>query len=163
MNSKSIFLCGFMGCGKSYIGKQVADSLSLPFFDLDLLIETTADSTIADIFKNRGENYFRSLEAQCLHHIAGIPRSVVALGGGTILREENLRFVKEHGTLVFLDIDFATCYSRICDDPGRPLAYQTPLEELHKLFDRRHLIYYKNADVRVTDPEKFLASLTDWL
>ena len=82
MNSKSIFLCGFMGCGKSYIGKQVADSLSLPFFDLDLLIETTADSTIADIFKNRGENYFRSLEAQCLHHIAGIPRSVVALGGG---------------------------------------------------------------------------------
>jgi shikimate kinase len=103
--SQHIFLCGFMGSGKSTHGKKLARLLKLPFEDLDLYIQNKEHKTIQFIFENEGENEFRTLETKYLKElILSSESSVISLGGGTVCFNNNLEFIKENGILIFIEM-----------------------------------------------------------
>lgn len=142
-----LYLCGFMGCGKTRIGKELAAKLGMRFADLDEYIVEKEGMAIPDIFANFGEPHFRALEAK---YIAEMPdNSVVALGGGAIINDNTARTAKETGKVIFLDVPFEICYERIKDDPNRPLAYNDPMEKVRALYDKRKPIYASRADITV--------------
>lgn len=116
-----IFLVGFMGSGKTTVGKLLAETLGLPFVDLDEEIEKQYGRTIAEIFQRSGEEEFRAMEEDALGEVASRPRSVVALGGGTFTRTDNRLLIEEKGVSVWLQIDPETAWKR-CRQSGRPLA-----------------------------------------
>ena len=140
-----IYLCGFMGCGKSRIGRELARKLGMSFADLDRYIVDNEKMTIPEIFEKYGEPHFRGLEAK---YIAEMPdNSVVALGGGAIINEKTAAVARDNGKVIFLDADFETCYGRIKDDKNRPLAYNNPREKVKELYDSRRPVYTERSDI----------------
>lgn len=139
----NIFLIGFMGAGKSSVGKILAKKCSLKFYDTDDEIEKKMKMSVADIFKKFGESKFREIEKEVLNEISKKnDNSVIATGGGTVLSERNVLSMKESGKLVFLDVSFEKVMSRIMSDDSRPL--------LHKVsFGERRSIYENCADLIV--------------
>lgn len=131
---RPIFLCGFMGCGKSTVGKILAKKMGCQCVDLDKYIEDTAGMRIPEIFDKYGEEHFRKLETEALAAFAVIG-GVVATGGGALLSEENGKVAKRSGMVVFIDTYFNTCYGRIKNDPNRPIAYNSTREQLSERFD----------------------------
>ena len=104
----SIFLYGPSGSGKSTVGKYLAQTLNLPFLDLDSEIEIKLGTTIIEIMGNQGENVFRDAEANVLQNTVNGVEKVVALGGGTLLRDENRELVEKSGKVIFLKLDLRT-------------------------------------------------------
>src|SRR6478672_5546342 len=98
-----IFLIGFMGSGKSFWSGRWADEYHIKAIDLDHEIEQAAGKKITDIFREKGEQYFRKLEAEVLRQINTEENSIIACGGGTPCFEHNLRWMKEHGTVIYLE------------------------------------------------------------
>ena len=144
---KNIYLCGFMGCGKSHIGRLLAKKLGLDFTDLDRYIVEKEGMSIPEIFEKYGEPHFRSLESK---YIKEMPEnSVVATGGGAIINPDTARTAREKGTVVFLDTAFEICYDRIKGDTNRPLVMNNTKEQLHELFTNRRRIYLTNAEISV--------------
>ena len=144
---RSVYLCGFMGCGKSYIGRLLAEEMRMPFVDLDGYIVEKEGRSIPKIFEQSGEAYFREMEAVCIKELQG--GYVVATGGGTLINENTARFANEHGLTVFLDAEFELCYGRIKGDRNRPLAVSNTKEELRELFEKRRGVYRKHPQVAV--------------
>jgi len=99
---RNIFLTGFMGAGKSTVGRRLAQRLDYRFADLDQLIVAREGRSISEIFATRGEGYFRDCEAAVLAGQAETMRTVFATGGGIVAREENRAVMKRHGTVVYL-------------------------------------------------------------
>src|SRR5688572_9125206 len=117
-----IFLYGPPGTGKSTVGKKLATNLHLPFIDLDRVIEMKAGIPISQIIEQQGEPAFRNLETQALQGLIDESESVVALGGGTLLRDENRAFAEGSGRIVLLMADLPTLLQRMQNDAGkRPL------------------------------------------
>lgn len=133
---RPIFLCGFMGCGKTTVGKILAKRLKCRCIDLDDYIEQQEGMTIPEIFEKKGEPYFRQLETEALAAFKDIG-GVVATGGGALLSELNGETAMNAGMVVFIDTDFRTCYERIKDDPHRPIAASSTREQLKERFDDR--------------------------
>ena len=98
----NIFLIGFMGCGKSSLGKRLARRLNYRFVDLDEEIERQTGRSIAEIFSRDGENYFRQLEANILRQIEWSMPTVVATGGGTPCYFDNMNYINNNGVSVYL-------------------------------------------------------------
>ena len=141
-----IYLCGFMGCGKSRIGSELARKTGMKFADLDSYITEREGMTIPEIFERFGEAHFRGLEAR---YIAEMPdNSVTALGGGAIINDKTAETARRTGRVIFLDVDFDTCYERIKNDSNRPLAYNSPREKVKELYDTRRPVYAERADIR---------------
>lgn len=138
-----IFLCGFMGCGKSTIGEKLARRLACDFIDMDDYIEQQAGMHIPQIFEQFGEPHFRDLETQAVKDLA--QRSgVISCGGGAMLREVNAQIAREHGNVVLLDVPFRTCYFRIADS-DRPIVKKNTSQQLEALYHQRYVIYKKHA------------------
>ncbi|MBQ8965080.1 shikimate kinase [Ruminococcus sp.] len=131
-----IFLCGFMGCGKSTVGRILARRLRCKCIDLDDYIEKKEGMSIPEIFEKKGEAYFRERETEALAAFRDIG-GVVATGGGALLSDINGKTAMEAGMVVFIDTDFNTCYGRIKDDPHRPIAASSTREQLKQRFDDR--------------------------
>lgn len=144
---KPVYLCGFMGCGKSHIGRLLARELDAVFVDLDKYIVDNEGMTIPEIFKTKGEPYFRDIEAQFIKNFKG--STIVATGGGAMLRDETAQFAREVGTVFFIDVSFDTCYSRIKGDTNRPLVMNNSKEQLKEIFDKRFPVYKKNSDYAI--------------
>ncbi len=146
--NRPVYLCGFMGCGKSTIGALIAKKLGKELIDLDKYIEQREGMSIPEIFEQKGEPYFRSAESAAL---ADLPSSagVVATGGGALLSKANGELARSIGTVVFIDADFELCYSRIKNDPNRPIAYNSTKEQLKQRFDDRRPLYMENSDIIV--------------
>ncbi len=146
--NRPVFLCGFMGCGKSTIGKILAKKLGREFIDLDDFIEKREGMTIPEIFAQKGEPFFREQETKALSEL---PQSVgvIATGGGTLLKKENGDLAKSLGTAVFIDAPFELCYERIKGDPHRPIAASSTREQLLERFEQRRPLYLKNSDFSV--------------
>lgn len=144
---KPVYLCGFMGCGKSHIGRLLSKELTAVFIDLDRYIVDNEGMTIPEIFEKKGEPYFRDTETKYIKNFKG--RTVVATGGGAILRDETAEFAREAGTVFFIDVSFDTCYSRIKNDKNRPLVVNNTKEQLIEIFNRRFPIYKKNSDYTI--------------
>jgi shikimate kinase len=158
VNIKSlIFLTGFMGSGKSTIGPILANTLGYDFVDVDKLIEERAQKRIVDIFSSEGEQAFRTMERNMLLELTGRDRCVIALGGGTIMNEDNFQLVSQKGVIIYLKLSPEEIIQRVQYRADRPLlkdAYGNQLSppELEKriseLLTRREQ-FYSRADVIV--------------
>ncbi len=143
----TIFLCGFMGCGKSTIGEKLAQKLETPFVDMDAYIEEQAGMKIPEIFSEHGEPYFRDLETTAIRELASRD-GVIACGGGAMLREENARIAAEHGQVLYLNVPFYICYRRIADS-DRPIVRRSTREELEALYNARKDVYKKHSTCEI--------------
>lgn len=146
---KPIFLCGFMGCGKSTVGKILAKKMGISCVDLDTYIEKKAGMTIPEIFDKFGEEYFRKLETEALAAFADMG-GVVATGGGALLSEKNGEVAKRSGMVVFIDTFFNACYERIKDDPNRPIAFNSTKKQLKERYDHRRPLYIAHSHYQIS-------------
>ena len=117
----TVFLCGFMGCGKSTTGRMAARKLGLGYGDTDELIVKKEKMTIPEIFELKGEAYFRSVEAETVKSLCG-KKMIVSCGGGAMLNPETAAAAREKGIVIYLEVPFDVCYNRIKNDPNRPIA-----------------------------------------
>ncbi len=126
-----IFLIGYMGSGKSTMGRVVSRMTGVPFIDLDNYIEGRFRQTIKEIFAENGEARFREIERNMLHEVADFENVIVACGGGTPCFFDNMEYMNEHGVTVFLDTPIDKLHSRLMRGRHkRPLIAQKNDEEL---------------------------------
>jgi len=144
---RNIYFCGFMGCGKSHMGRKLSEKLGCTLVDLDAYIEEKEGRTIPEIFAQDGEPHFRELEAKYIREMP--ENSVVATGGGAIINPVTAETARNAGTVVFLDADFELCYNRIKGDTHRPLVMKNTKEGLKELFDKRREIYIRHSELSV--------------
>lgn len=151
---KHIFLCGFMGCGKSTHGKKVARILKKPFIDLDKYIQEKENKTVQFVFDNEGENEFRKLESKYLKEIIELNNeSIVSLGGGTVCFNNNIELIKNNGVLVYIQMPAEALAERLQKSKQkRPLLKNVTAENLpgfiaNKLRERDK--FYLQADIIV--------------
>jgi len=138
-----IYLVGFMGCGKSTVGRALAEELGWSHIDLDDEIETSVGVSIAEIFATRGEPEFREIESRMLqksvHAVQSGRPHVIALGGGAVIKEENFDLISNNGVTVWLDSPFSAILRRVSTETHRPLARDP--KQLEQLFEQRRPIY----------------------
>lgn len=140
--ARNIVLTGMMGSGKTLVGRLLATRLGRPFVDLDALIEERAGIRIAEIFRQRGEDGFRRLEATAVRSLAGKRGAVIATGGGTILNPENLRVLQCDGEVVCLTATPECLLKRISKGDKRPLLDAPDrLARIRSLFTEREPAY----------------------
>ena len=148
--SENIYLVGLMGAGKTTIGRQLAKSLSVPFYDSDKAIEESTGVDIPTIFEFEGEEGFRDREQKMIQQLTQLEGIVLATGGGTILREENRRLLKEKGFIVYLQCSVERILERTRRDTQRPLLKtDNPRERIESLFTQREPLYLSCADLIV--------------
>ncbi|BCX47838.1 shikimate kinase [Haloferula helveola] len=153
---KNIILVGFMGCGKSTIGRRLGQMLGYPFVDTDDLIESKAGMPITEIFERRGEEMFRQLEAAVLQELGSkdAGRAIIATGGGIIGRRRNRRLLKELGFVVWLQVSPDTIIARTKRNRDRPLlATDNPRERIDRLLAEREPLYREVADLELDTSE----------
>jgi shikimate kinase len=148
--SENIYLVGLMGAGKTTIGRHLAKSLSVPFYDSDKAIEESTGVDIPTIFEFEGEEGFRDREQKMIQQMTQLEGIVLATGGGTILREENRRLLKENGFIVYLQCSVERILERTRRDTQRPLLKaDNPRERIEDLFRQREPLYLSCADLIV--------------
>jgi len=151
-----IYLIGMPGSGKSTLGKQLAERLSLPFVDLDTVIEDQQQKAVSDIFLEKGEDHFRLIESQLLREWAGSEKSfVMATGGGTPCFHKGIDIIKQTGLSIFLDVSLEVLLNRLHSKTDRPLLNSIDAKEKdEKLRSIRssRLSCYQNAHLTITDP-----------
>jgi len=152
MQNYVVYLIGFMGCGKTTVGKKLAASLKWKFIDLDKKIEEKTGLTVGELFATRGEEYFREIEATTLRELTFDSNCVVAVGGGTPCFKENMDFMLNNGYTIYLKLTPAQLASRLkVSEEERPLLQniqeenltdfiETKLAERSKWYEKSHLI-----------------------
>ncbi len=152
---KNIFLIGMPSSGKSTLGRQLAKRLGYQFIDMDELIVNQELSTIAEIFKYKGEDYFRKVESKILRGIKPNQKLLVATGGGVPCFFDNIDFIKANGTSIFLNVQPEDLLKRIQKSEGnnRPLidkkkTNEVLLNELRERHENR-LKFYEQADIQI--------------
>ncbi|MBI5914163.1 MAG: AAA family ATPase [Bacteroidetes bacterium] len=158
-----IFLTGFMGAGKSYLGQELARLLGFGFIDLDTLIEAEEGKPISAIFAEKGEAKFREIERENLISLAGFSKVVVATGGGAPCYSNNMAWMNGHGVTVYLHAPVAILASRLKNEKEkRPLLSSLTDEALHnfiegKINERKQ--FYEQSHLSFEVPENGLEGL----
>jgi shikimate kinase len=151
--SPLVFLIGYRGSGKTTVGRLVADRVGWPFLDADTVLEGRYGRTIRDIFAAEGEAGFRDKETTVLGDLCRMTNTVIATGGGVVLREENRHALQRHGLVAWLSADPRTLLTRIQGDPTtaarRPDLAGGGLAEVEQLLAVREPLYRGCADVEV--------------
>ena len=143
------YLIGMMGSGKSTVGKLLAKKLKTPFLDLDHYIEIRNKMSVQDIFKEKGENYFRELEINALSTIKD-SKVVVACGGGIILDHRNRKNISSNGKVIFLEASTSSLKNRLLSNINRPLLNDKDIEkELIQIWNQRKKYYYETAEITI--------------
>lgn len=159
-----LYLAGFMGSGKSTVGRLLADQLGWNFIDLDAEIEAREQTTIGQIFETRGEAEFRRIETDMIRFwVNAIERgspTVVALGGGAFVQPGNFDLMENHGLSLWIDCSLEVIQQRLLEESAnRPLARDP--QKLRELFDSRR-VGYARADFRIEgdcQPEHSVAAI----
>ena len=139
----NVVLTGFMGVGKSTIGKLLSEKLGFGFCDTDKEIEKNSNMSISEIFEKYGETKFREIETKVIKEIAKKQNLIIATGGGAILKKENVDALKQNGKLFFLDRDL----KKLKYTSSRPLS--SSIDALKNLYKIRYPIYKDVCDVRI--------------
>lgn len=161
--SKNIYLIGFMGAGKTSVGRILAEKLQLDFCDLDELLEAECGKTISRIFSELGEDFFRELESKELQSVSKNSRQIVATGGGIVLRQSNWKIMKEGGITVYLKASTDVLWNRIKNDTSRPLLQvEKPFEKARELLSLRMPLYEK-ADLIIDTGNKSPENVADYI
>lgn len=151
-----IYLIGMPGSGKSTLGKQLADQLSLHFVDLDKVIEDHEQKAVKDIFREQGEDHFRLIESKLLREWAGTEQSfVMATGGGAPCFYHGIDIMNQTGLSVFLDVSIDIIFKRIHTNSDRPLLNTIDAKEKDerlRMLRTSRLSCYQQAHVIVVDP-----------
>mgnify|MGYP002344945838 CR=1 FL=1 len=151
--SKPIFLIGYMGCGKSSVGKKLAKRLKIDFIDIDTSIEQMTGKSIAQVFDQEGEDLFRQLERSILVSLCSRTNIVVATGGGAPCFFDNMMLMNKSGTTVYIKMHPDSLASRIlASDTERPLVRKFSKEEMpayiaHHLKERE--VFYNTAKITI--------------
>ncbi len=147
---RNIVLCGFMGSGKSSIGAALAPLAGARFIDLDRYLEKKDGRRIPAIFRESGEAFFRALETRCAAELSRKGGLVIATGGGTVLRTQNVRALRKGGVIVLLDVPLRVVQRRLRGDRSRPLL-NTPdrMRTMRELYQKRLPLYRAAADLTV--------------
>lgn len=137
---KAIFLTGFMGTGKTTIGKALAERLKVPVYDMDEFIADKTGKEVKTIFKEQGEEFFRDLETKSIRMLP-LEDVVITTGGGLPVRTQNRKYMMENGIVVFLHTDLDVIFERLKEDENRPLALHASKEDLTELYLSRKTAY----------------------
>lgn len=154
----TIYLIGFMGSGKTTIGKKLSQHMELELVDLDEYIEDKNKQTIKNIFAIEGEDAFRSYETQALFEAEN---GIIATGGGIIEKDVNRQFLQNEGTVIYLAVSFETIVERLKADENRPLWNANDEGKMEQLFNRRLALYEACADITVNVDKKSEAEITE--
>ena len=147
---RNIALIGFMGAGKTTVGRILAKRLSLRFVETDDLVERMAGKTIPRIFEEEGEETFRRLEAEAVKKAASMEGVVVSCGGGVVLRGENVEALRNTCVVVYLKTSPEEAYRRTVGDEGRPLLnVEDRMKRIAELLSAREPLYESSADIVV--------------
>lgn len=160
---QNLVLCGFMGSGKTTVGRKLSRLTGLTHIDADNYLEEKEGHKISEIFETQGEQAFRDLETRYLREICAMDGVVVSLGGGAVLRPENVQIIKETGFLIHLDTPFFRIVKNLSGSTHRPLLDNSgdKLAETRRLYNTRKNIYRRAADQSVRSPR--LSELIDRL
>ena len=144
----NIALIGFMGSGKTTIGKLLAKTMEMKFVDIDKIIEATEKKSINDIFKEKGQIYFRDLEREIILQESSRNNCVIATGGGSILDNENVKSLQETSFIVFLDASVECLYLRLKDNTTRPILNDAEDKKqlIEELLEKRQFLYQISAN-----------------
>mgnify|MGYP001162264442 CR=1 FL=1 len=144
----SVFLIGYMGSGKSNIGRKLSKIMDIPFIDLDSLIEKKLGVSIHNIFREKGERFFREQEHATLLNLPCVNKSIIASGGGTPCFFDNHNFMKTIGSTIYLKVTTDELCNRLQLDDKRPLLFNNKLNLKdfvnNQLLDREK--YYQMSD-----------------
>ena len=151
-----IFLIGFMGSGKSHWGKQLANQLKIPYFDLDEVIAERENKSVSQIFAESGEEAFRIREREVLESLIDENATMVlSCGGGTPCFFNNIRFMKNKGTVIWLNTQVDVLVNRLLKEKtSRPVLKDIADEELKPYILKKILgrkLYYEQADIIVNE------------
>jgi len=146
---QNIVLVGFMGTGKSVVGRLLAKKFDRDFVELDELIEKKEGMPIADIFEKKGEPYFRKVEKEVVKEARQLKNVVISVGGGAIVDEENFKNLKSCGTIICLKASADVILKRTKDMKTRPLLnVADPKKRVEDLLSKRQP-YYNKADFTI--------------
>ena len=169
----NIFLIGYRASGKSSVGKLLAEKLGMSFIDTDDLVEERAEKTIGKIFEAQGEGHFRNLESEAVNSVCKMKSCVVALGGGAVLKKENLEKIKNSATVILLKASPGKIVERLEKQKEKTLKQRPTLtgkdvlEEVEEVLIQRADIYSKAADYSIeTDslsPEEVAGKAIEFL
>lgn len=157
-----VYLVGFMGCGKSAIGKRLSFYTKLPFYDMDHEIVQKTGLTIPQIFATYGEEKFRDMETEFLQTFRD-EMCIIATGGGVAMRKENRKLMRESGLVFFLDAPFRDIWRRIATDKNRPIVQRSTRAEVEKLYLKRYNAYKESAHFVVLTRQRSLSKVTEYI
>ncbi|WP_055671928.1 shikimate kinase [Roseibium alexandrii] len=153
LGKRSIVLVGIMGCGKSTVGKRLAQRLGLEFVDADSEIERAANMTVSEIFSEHGEPYFRSGEERVIARLLQEGPQVLATGGGAFMSDATRSEIETNGLSIWLKVDFETVMARVRRRSTRPLLRNPdPEGTMRKLMAEREPVYAQ-AQLTVTSKD----------
>ena len=142
-SKKNLILIGMMGSGKSTIGSLISKKLNVKFIDIDTVLEDVTKMKIVEIFKKKGENFFRNLEEKITLKLLNSINNVISLGGGAFINEKIRKEVLKNNFSFWLNCDTPTLLNRIKNNKKRPIAFNLSDSELIKLIAKRTKVYAK--------------------
>jgi shikimate kinase len=146
---KNIILTGFMGTGKTEVGKELSHLLNMKLIDVDTEIEKSEDMTINEIFKRYGERRFREIETGMIRKLSENKNSIISTGGGAVLKQENMDVLRRNGVIVCLMATPETVLKRTSNNTDRPLLQvEDPLKKIKELLNFRKP-FYEKADIMI--------------
>ena len=156
---RAIYITGYMGAGKTTIGRMLSEQLHIPVADTDQKIEENQGKVIRDIFTEEGENTFRQYESDMLR---SLPTSnlIITTGGGIVERAENRQWMKENGTVVYLYCAPYVIAERLHGDTTRPLFQKENIEAFIAKFEGRRA-FYEEATIQVDTTNKSVQEITE--
>lgn len=147
----NIVLCGFMGCGKSTVGKNIARKTGKRFLDMDAYIEEKAGMSISEIFEKHGESGFRDMEHEACKELSEMSGYVIASGGGAFTFSRNVEVFKGKDQIVLLDVPLDVIKFRLRNDKTRPLLQKPDKDKvMQELYEKRLPLYTSAADIVVS-------------
>lgn len=163
---KTVYLIGFMGAGKTTIGKELAKKWNIPVFDTDEEIVRKAGASIPTIFDTEGEQSFRDMETDILKTLP-LQDSIVTTGGGIILKDVNRKWMKKNGIVIFLEVSPQEVLTRLSKDASRPLLSENKEKAVYDLLALRMPLYQNSSHHHIQtdgkDPKEIILEIENCL